>query len=303
MELRQLEHFVTVAEERHFTRAAARVHVVQSSLSASIKTLERELGEPLFVRDNRRVTLTQAGRALLPAARAALAAVNEGRDAVAGLRGVLWGQLHVGTIQTLGVVDLAALLTTFHKVHPGVSIRLTWGAAGDLARAVVDGELDVAFVDGPIDRARLTTTDLGHDALVLGMRRDDPLAHRRTIRLSDAVLRDRDFVEYRADSALRSQIDAACTRARLARRVACEVANMQYLVEMVSCGAGLSLLPPMAIRPVADEVVGIPVTPTIRRDMCAVIARDRPPLGAAQVLLDLLAGQFRTQGPARRKLP
>ena len=66
MELRQLEHFVTVAEEQHFTRAAARVHVVQSSLSASIKALERELGEPLFVRDNRRVTLTQAGRALSP---------------------------------------------------------------------------------------------------------------------------------------------------------------------------------------------------------------------------------------------
>ena len=301
MELRQLEHFVTVAEEQHFTRAAARVHVVQSSLSASIKALERELGEPLFVRDNRRVTLTQAGRALLPAARATLAAVDEGRDAVAGLRGVLRGQLHVGAIQTLGVVDLAALLTTFRKVHPGVTLRLTWGAAGDLARAVVDGELDVAFVDGPIDRARLMTTDLGHDALVLAMRRDDPLARHRTVRLSDAVLRDRDFVEYRADSALRSQIDAACTRARLARRVACEVANMQYLVEMVSCGAGLSLLPPMAIRPVADDVVGIPVTPTIRRDMCAVVARGRPPLGAAQALLDLLTCQSRTKESARRK--
>ena len=115
MELRQLEHFVAVAEEQHFTRAAARVHVVQSSLSASIKALERELGEPLFVRDNRRVTLTQAGRALLPSARAALAAVDEGRDAVAGLRGVLRGQLHVGAIQTLGVVDLAALLATFRQ--------------------------------------------------------------------------------------------------------------------------------------------------------------------------------------------
>ena len=172
MELRQLEHFVTVAEEQHFTRAAARVHVVQSSLSASIKALERELGEPLFVRDNRRVTLTQAGRALLPAARATLAAVDEGRDTVAGVHGVLRGELHVGAIQTLGVVDLAALLTTFRKDHPGVTLRLSWGAAGDLARAVVDGELDVAFVDGPIDRVRLMTTDLGHDALVLAMRRD-----------------------------------------------------------------------------------------------------------------------------------
>ena len=208
----------------------------------------------------------------------------------------MWGQF-----ETLGVVDLAALLTIFRKVHPEVTLRLTWGAAGDVARAVVDGELDVAFVDGPIDRARLITTDLGHDALVLAMRRDDPLARRRTIRLNEAVLHDRDFVEYRADSALRSQIDAACTRARLARKVACEVANMQYLVEMVSCGAGLSLLPPMAIRPVADNVVGIPVTPVIRRDMCAVVARGRPPLGAAQALLDLLTCQLRTKDHARRR--
>ena len=66
MELRQLAHFVAVAEELHFTRAAARVHVVQSTLSASIHTLEREVGAALFVRDSRRVMLTQAGRALLP---------------------------------------------------------------------------------------------------------------------------------------------------------------------------------------------------------------------------------------------
>ena len=291
MELRQLEHFVAVSEELHFTRAAARVHVVQSSLSASIKALERELGETLFVRDNRRVTLTQAGRALLPAARQSLAALDEGRDAVAGLRGVLRGQLHVGAIQTLGVVDLAALLSRFRQSHPGVTLRLTHAAAGELARAVADGELDVAFVDGPIDRARLTTTDLGHDALVLAMRRDDPLADRRTIRLGDRVLRDRDFVEYRADSALRAQIDAACTRAGLARRIACEATNMQYLVELVRWSAGLSLLPPMAIRTVADHVVGIPVTPAIRRDLCAVVPRGRPPVGVARALLDLLDHQ------------
>ena len=221
MELRQLEHFVTVAEEQHFTRRrpGARGAVQSERLNQGSRTGTRRA---LFVRDNRRVTLTQAGRALLPAARATLAAVDKGREAVAGLRGVLHGQLHVGAIQTLGVVDLAALLTTFRKVHSGVTLRLTWGAAGELARAVVDGELDVALVDGPIDRARLMTMDLGHDALVLAMRRDDPLARRQTIRLSDAMLHDRDFVEYRADSALRSQIDAACTRARLARRVACE---------------------------------------------------------------------------------
>ena len=288
MEFRQLEHFVAVADERHFTRAAARVHVGQSSLSASIKALERELGDSLFVRDNRRVTLTQAGRALLPAARQCLAARDDGRDAVAGLRGVLRGQLNVGAIQTLGVIDLPALLATFRRAHAGVRLRLTHAAAGDLARAVADGELDIAFVDGPVDRDRLTITNLGHDALVLAVSRDDPLAERPTIRLDDRTLRGRDFVEYRADSALRAQIDAACARVGLSRRVACEVANMQYLVELVLWGVGLSLLPPMAIRAVSDEVVGIPVTPAIRRDLCAVVAKGRPVVGAAGALLDLL---------------
>jgi DNA-binding transcriptional LysR family regulator len=124
VELRQLAHFVAVPEELHFSRAATRVHVVQSSLSASIHTLEREVGAALFVRDSRSVMLTQAGRALLPAARRALAAADEGRDAVAGVRGVLRGQLHVGAIQTLGVIDLPALLTALRRAHPGVTIRL-----------------------------------------------------------------------------------------------------------------------------------------------------------------------------------
>ena len=289
MELRQLAHFVAVAEERHFTRAAARVHVVQSSLSSSVAALERELGEVLFVRDNRRVALTPAGRALLPAARRALAAADEGRDAVAGVRGVLHGQLQVGAIQTLGVVDLTALLARFRRAHPGVTVRLTHGAASALARAAADAELDIAFVDGPVDTARLTRTELGRDHLVLAVPRGDPLAGRATIRLDDPALRDRDFVEYRADSALRAQIDAACSAAGLARRVACEVENMQYLVESVQHGLGVAVIPPMAIQATGAQVAAVPITPPLHRDLSAVVAAGRPPSGAARAVLDLLA--------------
>ena len=181
MELRQLTHFVAVAEELHFTRAAARVHVVQSSLSASIHALEREMGTDLFVRDSRHVMLTQGGRALLPAARRALAAADEGRDAVAGVRGVLRGQLHVGTIQTLGVIDLPALLTSFSRAHPDVSIRLSHDAAAVLARSAADSQLDIAFIDGPTDPGKVRRVDLGHDDLILAVPRGDPLATRTMI--------------------------------------------------------------------------------------------------------------------------
>ena len=292
VDLKWLRSFVVVAEELHFTRAAARVHVVQSSLSASISTLEREVGAALFVRDSRRVMLTQAGRALLPAARRALTAADEGRDAVAGVRGVLRGQLHIGAIQTLGVIDLPALLTAFRRAHAGVTIRLSHDAAPVLARAVADAQLDIAFIDGPTDPASLTRVEIGHDNLILAVPHGDPLAKRASIALSDPALRERNFVDYRADSALRAQIDVACATAGLARRTVCEAQNMQYLAELVQHELGISVLPPMSLRAVTAHVSTIPITPPLRRDICAVVAATRPPTGAAQALLDLVVADI-----------
>src|ERR1035441_2103745 len=87
MELRQLEHFVAVAEERSFTRAAQRLHLVQSAVSASIRTLERDLEADLLSRTTQRVALTDAGATLLPQARPILAEVAAAQDLVADLRG------------------------------------------------------------------------------------------------------------------------------------------------------------------------------------------------------------------------
>ncbi|PLW73181.1 LysR family transcriptional regulator, partial [Streptomyces sp. DJ] len=102
MELRHLEHFVAVSEEQHFTRAAERLHIAQSGLSASVRSLERELGADLFTRTTRQVRLTEAGRALLVEARRTLASAAAAREAVAAVRGLLRGTLAVGTEQCMG---------------------------------------------------------------------------------------------------------------------------------------------------------------------------------------------------------
>jgi DNA-binding transcriptional LysR family regulator len=102
MELRQLEHFVAVAEEDHFTWAAARWHLSQSALSTSIRSLERELGSPLFLRTIRKVELTEAGRVLLDEARLTLAAASA-RDSVQAVQVLLHGSLQVGAIETPGL--------------------------------------------------------------------------------------------------------------------------------------------------------------------------------------------------------
>jgi DNA-binding transcriptional LysR family regulator len=162
---------------------------------------------------------------------------------VAGIRGVLRGQLHVGAIQTLGVIDLPALLGGFHRAHPDVTIRLSHDAAPVLARAAADAQLDIAFIDGPTDPASLTRVEIGHDDLILAVPRSDPLAKRASIALGDPALRERDFVDYRADSALHAQIDVACAAAGLARRTVCEAQNMQYLAELVQHGLGIPFSP------------------------------------------------------------
>jgi DNA-binding transcriptional LysR family regulator len=298
VELRQLEQFVAVAEERHFTRAAARVHVVQSSLSAAIRALERELGDALFVRNSRQVTLTPAGRALLPAARRALAAAEEGRDAVAGIRGVLHGRLHVGAIQSLGVIDLAAAVAGLRRTHPGVTVRLSHTSAGALAQAVADAEIDIAFLDGPVDESRLTRIPLGTDELVLGVPAGDPLAERVSIGLADPVLHGRDFVGYRADSALEAQISTACAGAGLARRVVCEAENIGYLLDLVGRGAGVTVLPPLAVRAAGGRVRAVPIVPALSRDICAVVPAHRRATASARALLDLVRAAGSVAGGA-----
>src|SRR5438034_1000527 len=142
MELRQLATFVAVAEEGSFTRAADRLHVVQSAVSAGVRNLERQLGTRLFDRSTHRVELTDSGRALLAAAQAA-------RDAVDEARGGLRGTVVLGTMQAQGMraIDLTRVLAAFRAEHPGVqaSIRHA-GGSSEMAREVQEGRLDLAFV-------------------------------------------------------------------------------------------------------------------------------------------------------------
>ena len=147
MELRHLECFVAVAEEGGFTR----LHVVQSAVSATVKSLEHELGAPLFQRTSKRVDLTDAGLVLLPKARATLDAARAASDAVHEVRGGLRGTLRVGTMTSIGLVDVPTLLGRYHREYPEVTLRLTVAPSGSrgLVDALDEGRIDLAFVSIP----------------------------------------------------------------------------------------------------------------------------------------------------------
>ena len=129
MELRQLEYLVAVAEEANFTRAADRVHISQSGVSAQIRQLEHDLGAVLMDRSGRETTLTAAGAAAIGPARAALAAAGAVRQAVDEVNGLLRGRLVVGMVTACTVTPLFEALAAFHHAHPGVEISLLEGSS------------------------------------------------------------------------------------------------------------------------------------------------------------------------------
>ncbi len=242
MELRQLEYFVAVAEECHFTRAAQRLHVAQSGLSASIRTLERELGATLFLRSTRQVELTEAGRALLVEARRALTNVAAAKDAVAAVQGLLRGRLAVGTIQCLCTVDLPGVLARFSRAHPGVDIQLRHDSSSALIEQVRAGRLDVAFVARPPripDEVMVTPLDSMPMTVACGP--EHPFADRDRVDLRE--LDGLPFVDYHPDWGTRDTVDRLLAANGVDRHVALEVNDVHSLLDLVANGLGVAILP------------------------------------------------------------
>ena len=166
MELTDLLTFSAVARNGGITRAADELNTVQSNVTQRVKALEAEIGTALFERHSRGMTLTGAGRRLLPYAQR-MAALS--REALLAARddGEPKGPLAIGSLETTAAVRLPALLAEFHRRFPAVRLTLKTATTADLVAAVLDGALDGAFVAGPIEHADLAATIAFREELVL----------------------------------------------------------------------------------------------------------------------------------------
>ncbi|MFH8342169.1 LysR family transcriptional regulator [Streptomyces sp. AM6-12] len=289
MELRHLQHFVAVAEDQHFTRAAERLMVSQSGLSASIRALERELRAPLFVRTTRRVTLTEAGRALLVEAERILAQVRAAHEAVAAVQGVLRGTLALGTEQCIAGVHVARLLAGFRGAHPDVEIRLRQAGSGALAEDVAAGRLDLAFAyrtraDG--DQSR--SVSLTSEPMTV-------LCHpRHRLAAAGALLAPDDlagevFVDFHPDWGPRRATDAAFAAAGVRRTVALEVNDVHTLLDLVDENLGIAVVP-RHFRHKRPTLTALPLKGTgeAEYETVALLPPERSTSPAARALVALL---------------
>jgi DNA-binding transcriptional LysR family regulator len=284
MELRQLRYLVALADERHFTRAAAREHVAQPALSQQIRRLEAELGLTLVERTTRRVAMTQAGELLVGRARRMLAELDAAQAELASLAGVQTGRLSVGALHTMGPVDLSLLLASFHRTHPGIELTVREQSSEELAEMLRVDEIDLAFlsVTEHIQRRGLTLQHLVREEIVAVLPTSHPLAERPAVRLAE--LAGEPFVSFRKGSRLRELLDWGAAEAGFELRIALESNESRRIRSLVSSALGVAILPRSdATGPGAPVAVTALVEPALTRDvtLAARTQRRLPPAAIA----------------------
>jgi DNA-binding transcriptional LysR family regulator len=279
MELRQLRAFVAIAEEGTFTAASDRLVLVQSAVSATIRALERELGTPLFERTTRRVALTDAGRVLLPEARATLEASRLAVDAVDQVKGGVRGTVSLGIMQATAsdAVSVPRLIAGFQAEHPLVTVTAGHvGGSESIAAHVRDGSLDLGILSLPGETSGLELTELGREPMLLACRPGHRLAQRASVSLAE--LADEPFVDGPPGWGMRTVTDDAFAAAGVGRTLRFEINDSLSIVQFVAEGLAIALLPPSiaasspsvrlvplkGVAPVFPTLLGVPTGRRLR---------------------------------------
>jgi DNA-binding transcriptional LysR family regulator len=258
MELRQLEYLIAVAEEANFTRAAQRVHISQSGVSAQIRQLERELGAELIDRSGRVATLTPAGAAALAPARAALAAVVSVRAAVDDLAGLIRGRLVVGMVTACTVTPLFDALAAFHADHPGIEIELVEDTSDRLVDAVRAGAMDLALAataGAPPDG--LGALPITSEGLAAAVPAGHPLAGRGSVGLAEVA--GHPIICLPVGTGVRTVLDLGCTRHGIRADIAFGCSAPDAVADLAARGLGVAVLSESMAEGYRDRLTAVPI--------------------------------------------
>jgi DNA-binding transcriptional LysR family regulator len=253
MDLRQLRYFAALAETGSFHRAAEKLNMSQPPLTVAIRKLEQQLGARLFLRGPRGVELTDAGRASLPAARVALAAADDVREAVRLGAAGHSGRLRLGFIGSATSELLPNVVAAFSRKFPDVDLTLREMTSTQVVRDIAAGELEAGLVRLPIlDPAPVRVDLVERDELVIALRSDHPLAKRPEIAL--AQLSDQPFIVFNPVSVLNPIFHLACRNAGFSPRVEQDAMQAQTVLSLVEAGLGAALVPARSARRVPETV-------------------------------------------------
>ena len=244
MEFRQLESFLEAAKVGSFRGAARTSFVSQPSLSARIKSLERELRTPLFHRLGRGVRLTEAGEAFRPFAERALEFLDKGREAVRETLDAQESTITIGSARTIGTYMLPPTLERFQRRYPHVSARIRTGRSTDVLAMIVDGVVDIGLSRGLV-HPEVHSIYLYDEEIVLVTYPDHPFAEQAYARISEVARQP--LILYDPSSTYFLLINQACREAGIVPQIETTLDSIEATKRMVALGLGISFLPRSAI--------------------------------------------------------
>jgi DNA-binding transcriptional LysR family regulator len=293
MDLGQLEAFVQVAEHRSFSRAAEALGLTQPSVTARIQALERDLGESLFDRNGRGVTLTEVGASFLPHVQRVLQALRDGRDAVRSVEKLELGTLRLGAAPTVSTYVLPGLLQEFRARYPGIEVSVRTEYSEQIVRMVLADEVQVGL-ERTIVHPDVVTVPLYEDEVVLVASAGHPFAERRSVSIEEVG--QRRLIMFNRGSGYYKLVDSALREAGVLVSPAMELDNMEATKKMVEQGLGIALLPKVSVERevAAGELCQVRVEGMTmpRREISLIYRRGRPLSRAAQAFVRLLEERY-----------
>jgi DNA-binding transcriptional LysR family regulator len=244
LELAQLEAFLQVAQHRSFSRAAEALFLTQPSVTARIQSLEREIGERLFERTGRSVTLTDAGHAFMPHAQRALTAVQEGTDAIEAVRHGDVGSIRLGSSSSIATYVLPKILRHFRENRPRVHVHLTTGNSEDLIEKLIAGETHVV-VSRLTQHPEVESLHLYNDDLALVVSPAHPFAARGRVTIAEAGREP--FLFFERSSSYHSIVYSMFLRVGVVPESVMELDSMETTKHMVEAGLGIAILPVVSV--------------------------------------------------------
>lgn len=263
VELRHLRYFLAVAEEKHFGRAADRLHMAQPPLSSQIKQLEAELGTVLLERTTRKVELTEAGAPLMERARQILAEVEATRTDVAEIGRGAAGVLRVGFSGTATYRLMPEIVRVARERFPLVRLQISGEMlTPQMEEALLENRLDAAILRPPVQSADLSIDPIQESRIVVALNRQHPLAN-QTGPIDTHELADENIVGYPRGSSVSSVVSELTRRAGFRPRIVQEATETSTLIALVGAGLGAAFVPGSQSLPLNSSIVIRPLSETV----------------------------------------
>lgn len=293
MELRQLEYFMAVCKELHFTRAADKLGIAQPSLSQQIRLLEHEVGMPLFDRVGKRTAITEAGKTLLHHCYNIFHELTQARTAINELQGLSRGSLKVGALLTVVNYLLPPTVISFHRQYPNVELSVQGMRTGDIIERLLHNELDLGIVYLPIEQEDLETVPLCKVSLALAAPKNFPIANEPYIALN--ILKEIPSVLLPDSYYLRQLINKSCLKLQFTPQPVLEMTTMESIINMVVNGIGVTILPKEYLDHINNPLIQtIPILDTDLTVPIGIVYRKNKYLCAAsRVFIEQLSAMIK----------